>query len=338
MKKTLLIDARMIESVGHGIAQYVTDLADSMSGHWGDWQPVFLISDQCPSNHRIRSYETVASEVPFLSKAEPWRLSKEIKKLSPQAFLSPSFSSLWKYPCPHWIICHDLNHLQFGNFLQRQYYRWLLLPALKSAKGTATVSNTAKKELEHWMELEGNPRSFQVIPNVVRPFSIGKNPTPLKEFFFCLSNSKPHKNVEWLRLLHDRAHAQGCVPMISNVGGSTGGWNAIKDLKTDQIGLFYSEAKAFFFPSLYEGFGRPPVEAALMGTLPVVSDIPVHREALRGVKEAIFLPLHEEGKWIQAMLELSGKPKIFISQESKNWILQEYSSERQREAFKKFFP
>ncbi len=326
----------MIESVGHGIAQYVADLADSMHGHWGNWNPVFLLSENCPKNHSIRSYPHEFSKIPFLSKMEPFSLPREIRKLSPQAFLSPSFSSLWRYPCDHWMICHDLNHLQFGNFLQRQYYKRLLLPALRSAQGVATVSASAKKELEHWMELEGKARSFEVVPNVVKPLSIGKNPSAFPNYFFCLSNSKPHKNVEWLRLLHRRAFENGANEMISNVGGTVDGWNRVSNLSNDAIGALYAGAKAFFFPSLYEGFGRPPLEAALLGTIPVVSDIPVHREALQGVKEAIFLPLHEEDAWVKTMMDLSTQPKIPVSTSSRNWILETYSSKKQRESFLRF--
>lgn len=320
-----------------------------MHGHWGNWNPIFLLSENCPVDHPIRSHPHEFSKVPFLSKMEPFFLPREIRKLSPQAFLSPSFSSLWSYPCPHWMICHDLNHLQFGNFFQRQYYRRLLFPALRSAQGIATVSKTAKKELEHWMELEGQARSFQVIPNVMRAFPLGKNPSPHTDYFFCLSNSKPHKNVQWLRLLHQRAHERGASPMISNVGSggndsmnnSTGrsldGWNVLSNLPPDAIGALYAGSKAFFFPSLYEGFGRPPLEAALLGTIPVVSDIPVHRESLQGVKEAIFLPLHDEEAWIKTMIDLSIQPKLSVSPSSRNWILETYSSEKQRESFLRFF-
>jgi glycosyltransferase involved in cell wall biosynthesis len=226
--------------------------------------------------------------------------------------------------------------LQFGSFPQRQYYRWLLFPALKTARQVATVSHTAKKELEHWMELEGLPKSFAVIPNVVTPNPIGQNPTNLQNFFFCLSNSKPHKNVEWLRLQHQAAFARGGLPMVANVGGNLEEWRAVKPNR-EEIGALYAEARAFFFPSLYEGFGRPPVEAALLGTLPVVSDIPVHREALAGVKETIFLPLHDEQLWVQTMLELSEKPKIMVSEQSRNWILQQYSPAAQRAAFLNFW-
>lgn len=336
MKKTLLIDARMITDIGHGIAQYVEDLAHSMAGHWGDWEPLYLVAANCPPQHPIRKYPHQVSAIPFLAKLEPWQLAKEIRKIQPDAFLSPSFSSLWRYPCPHYVICHDLNHLQFGSFPQRQYYRWLLFPALNTARAVATVSDTAKKELEHWMELEGRPKTFAVIPNVVQPIPIGKNPTALENFFFCLSNSKPHKNVEWLRLQHRQAFAQGALPMIANVGGDQKEWRVVKPSRAE-IGALYASAKAFFFPSLYEGFGRPPVEAALLGTLPVVSDIPVHREALAGVKEAIFLPLHDEQLWVKTMVELSQKPRITVSAESRQWVLEKYSPEAQRTAFLQFW-
>jgi glycosyltransferase involved in cell wall biosynthesis len=45
-----------------------------------------------------------------------------------------------------------------------------------------------------------------------------------------------------------------------------------------ELKSLYAHATAFVFPSLYEGFGLPPLEAMICGCPVIVSDIPPHRE------------------------------------------------------------
>ncbi|MDO5402470.1 MAG: glycosyltransferase, partial [Eubacteriales bacterium] len=49
----------------------------------------------------------------------------------------------------------------------------------------------------------------------------------------------------------------------------------------------YKHCKAFIFPSFYEGFGIPPMEALCMGAPIVISDIPVLRQIYKGAAHYI---------------------------------------------------
>jgi glycosyltransferase involved in cell wall biosynthesis len=58
-------------------------------------------------------------------------------------------------------------------------------------------------------------------------------------------------------------------------------------------------AAALVFPSRYEGFGLPPVEALACGTPALVSDLPAVREATAG--GAVYLPVGDVAMWADAL-------------------------------------
>jgi glycosyltransferase involved in cell wall biosynthesis len=62
----------------------------------------------------------------------------------------------------------------------------------------------------------------------------------------------------------------------------------------DELACYYHHAEAFIFPSLYEGFGIPLVEAFASGCPVIASDIPVFRE-VAGSAALYFDPLSEDG-------------------------------------------
>lgn len=70
-------------------------------------------------------------------------------------------------------------------------------------------------------------------------------------------------------------------------------------LQDGDLPALMSGAAGFVFPSLYEGFGLPPVEAMSCGAPALVSDIPVHHESTWEL--ATFVPCRDVGAWAEAM-------------------------------------
>ncbi|MEM0195265.1 MAG: glycosyltransferase family 1 protein [Thermoplasmatales archaeon] len=73
-----------------------------------------------------------------------------------------------------------------------------------------------------------------------------------------------------------------------------------KSLRSEQIAYFYSNAKAFIFPSFYEGFGHPILEAQHVGCPLILNNIPVFHEVsgdcalfFNGTVEDLFLKMKE---------------------------------------------
>lgn len=106
-----------------------------------------------------------------------------------------------------------------------------------------------------------------------------------KQFYYTVSSFLPHKNlavlIYALKRLKD-ANSSGFLPLlVSGVGGGQEkelralvkqcGLDGMVRLTgfvgNDVRNLFYRECKAFLFPSIFEGFGMPPVEAMAFGTI-----------------------------------------------------------------------
>lgn len=335
-KPRVLIDARMVGATGHGISLYVAQLAEGLARLDLPYEPFYLLHNTCPQDSFLRKLPHVETNLKFLEPAELVGLPAEIRKVNAALYHSPSFSSLLVYPCPHVQTVHDLNHLHFGSLVQKIYYRTLLLRSLRKAKRALSVSECAAMEIRSWLLNHGIDRKIGVAANSIAPFPEQNDPEILRkigvepgQFFFALGNAKPHKNLAMLARAFAAARARNekLPPLVLSVGGESGkGLVYTGPLTNAAVGALLRNAKAVFSPSLYEGFGRPPVEAALAGTVPVASAIAVHHEVLDGVSEAIFVEPKNESAWADqflAMADFSGR----VSPASQAWILKRFSVE-----------
>src|SRR5689334_900476 len=96
----VIIDARMIDKIPHGIARYVTYLAKGLAQlrkaeNGLRYEPIFLVNS---SNPDLFSFQTIEMKSPFLSPKELIEIPKTLKRLGAALYHSPSFSSLWNCP------------------------------------------------------------------------------------------------------------------------------------------------------------------------------------------------------------------------------------------------
>jgi glycosyltransferase involved in cell wall biosynthesis len=122
------------------------------------------------------------------------------------------------------------------------------------------------------------------------------------KFVLCVSTLEPRKNflglIEAFNTLRGRAAKGSTVDDLKLVIVGSPGWKfepilaAMRDLTArgelvhlesvpaEEMRVLYSHAEAFVFPSNYEGFGFPPLEAMQCGTPVIASDISTHRWVL----------------------------------------------------------
>jgi len=327
--KKVVIDGRMVTPIPHGFARYVARLAEGLRQVLASqravvaplYEPIFLVNHQTAPG-AFGDFKTVTIKSEFLNPKELFEIPKYLYALGADLYHSPTFSSLLFSPCPWLLTIHDLNHLQFGDVQERLYYRWILKRFAKKAKGLLTVSRFSQHEIANWTRLPR--RNIEIVPNALDP-NLYRKPDPVLtrqvldrfgleagKFFFCLSNNKPHKNVA---LLVSAYAALGPTPrtlgkhwplVLTMKGMCSTPINGVMELgsTTDaETHILMHAAGAIVFPSLYEGFGLPPVEAASIGVPLILSDIAPHQEALTDLAshEAVWVGAQDTDGWTHAL-------------------------------------
>ncbi len=201
-------------------------------------------------------------------------------------------------PCV--ITVCDLTTILFPQYhsqLNRWYQRIALPGMLQHADAVIAISQATKDDLV---------RSFQVDPARIpchgagrRPRSICMRPQPemleqlragtglVPPYLLAVGTLEPRKNL--IALLHAYATLPPSVPPLVLAGGQGWGNNPLAAV-IEQLGLrervrligyvpdeflpaLYSGAEFFVYPSLYEGFGLPVLEAMACGTPVITSNV-----------------------------------------------------------------
>jgi len=212
-------------------------------------------------------------------------------------------------PCPYVLTVHDMvEHMSrpWGRSGFWRALRWQLTRrVLEGAARIVAVSNFTKTEIE---KLFGIPADrIEVVYNAIdERFLRGHTSTAEREliaqryqvtypFLLYAGRISPHKNVvrmieafSALKAELEKDHIYPDLKLIiigDDLSGNpdlrrtvvrSGVQNDVRFLgfvPIEVLRIFYDEAKVFVFPSLYEGFGLPPLEAMAHGTPVVTSNV-----------------------------------------------------------------
>ncbi|NTV12468.1 MAG: glycosyltransferase family 4 protein [Desulfobulbaceae bacterium] len=197
------------------------------------------------------------------------------------ALFSPGYNAPLLITRPYIFTIHDLNHLdrpENSSFLKRLYYRLIMRRAARKAFRVLTVSEFSRRRIIEWAELD--PARVINVGNGVEPH-FNPNAAPFEPghpYLLCVGNRKVHKNETRMIEAFTRAEINPAIRLLFTGTASQQLTEIIKkfvvknrvsflgNVPEENMPGLYRGALALLFPSLYEGFGLPVIEAMACGT------------------------------------------------------------------------
>jgi len=208
---------------------------------------------------------------------------------------------------PRILTFYDFSPLQSRHRwsdLQNRLLALMVRASLRQAEAVQVISHTMRAEViaTGWVPAE---RIFVGYPEASSIFGPGSDPPSLlaryslepQAYFLSVGTLLPRKNYPTLLDAYGRWRAQSAVvnpPRLVIVGNRWQDYRAVQELHArhpnrDSIDLLenvltsdlpglYRQARALIFPSLYEGFGIPILEAMACGCPVLCSELPIFRE------------------------------------------------------------
>jgi glycosyltransferase involved in cell wall biosynthesis len=205
--------------------------------------------------------------------------------------------------CRTVVTIHDCIHLMFPQYLSgsvaHAYARASMWTAVRLSDRILTVSEASKRDILRFYDIR--EEKVDVVYNAIdERFLVPPSDEQIDRmrqryqlehpFLLYVGNIKPHKNLERLIDAFDRVRAGGLDDLrLVIIGDEISKYpplrQAVHRHRLDKhvrflgfqpatsLSVFYRLARAFVFPSLYEGFGLPPLEAMACGTPVVTSNV-----------------------------------------------------------------
>jgi glycosyltransferase involved in cell wall biosynthesis len=216
---------------------------------------------------------------------EQYELPKYLKSIGSPVLLNLCNTAPLFYKS-NLVTIHDLAVFDFPkaySFLFRNFYQFLLPAIAKRALHVFTVSQFSQKRIEEVFSIQST-----VIYNSVSDAFKPSVDTIKKKMILSVSSLDPKKNFRGLVRAFIKADLKEYQLVVI---GSNNKAFQVQDIpinhpnvvftgyvSDEELLVLYQEASMFVYPSLYEGFGIPPLEAMASGCPTLVSDIPSLRE------------------------------------------------------------
>jgi glycosyltransferase involved in cell wall biosynthesis len=326
------IDARMMGNEVRGIGRYVSKLLEHIA--LTDTENTYTVFTRKEAVGLVpKNMRTILTDVPWYGLREQRELPAIFDAEKLDLMHVPHWNAPLKLHTPLVITIHDmilwehpslrattLNPLAYAT--KYFAYRHVVSRNARKAKKILTVSESAKAAVMRTLHTPAEkivvtPLGVEPFPPTITPYSLP--PTP---YVLSVGSGYPHKNLStFFRVADDlmnddqTLHAvivgtdPAFLPKLKRQAEKIFLGNFLRvhfvGVVTDrELGALYRNARALMFTSLAEGFGLPPLEAALCGTPIIAASIDTTVETL-GADCALLVPPLDINAYIGAYHQLA---------------------------------
>ncbi len=307
------IDARFYGSLGKGLGRYTQKLIENLEKiDTENRYFVFLrkenFDEYVPKN---KNFQKVLADCQWYTLSEQLDMPKILNKYDLDLVHFPHFNVPIFYRKKFIITIHDLILLHFPttkattlNFIfywiKFLAYKIVIRNAILKSKKIISVSNFTKNDiLKHYnVPPEKISITYEAADDIEKNSALSEDEILgkygiIKPYVMYVGNAYPHKNLEALVLAYREIKNKNLQLVL--IGKEDYFYQSLKSLvkkeeinniifagfvPDEELDAIYKNALFYIFPSLYEGFGLPPLEA-MMREIPVASsDISCMKEIL----------------------------------------------------------
>lgn len=243
---------------------------------------------------------------------------------------------------------HDISPIVHKEWFSKKYALWyqFITPSiLKKSKKIITISEFSKSEILRVYKID--EKKIKVIYNgfqkMYRIIEFGnqenekiRNSIP-GNYFLYVGTIEPRKNINIILKAWEKYMKAKKDNFLVIIGSKDSGkvfaeYKLEKNnnniiikgyVPNEEMPYYYGNALALIYPSLYEGFGLPPLEAIACGTNIIISDIPVHKEIYKNI--AFYFNPHNYNELLEIMINIE---KIKFEREKLAIYAQNYNIEK----------
>ncbi len=303
------IDARFFGGEqSKGLGRYTQKLIEQLAEHDGPHTYVIFLQPESLRLWKAPNdkFSVVVAPYHWYSFAEQLGMPWKIWRARVDVMHFPHFNVPLLYRKPFIVTIHDLiiNHFPterattLGPFLYTFKHlagQWVMRHAVRFSQRIITVSEFSKHDIVNYYGID--PQKVVVTYEAADPVTPAENTNAKqileryrirKPYLLYIGNAYPHKNLEMMiDVLKELKRRQQPIPWQMVFVGREDyfyarlkqhAWSKNVDDHTvftgfvpdSELSVLYAHAEAYVFPSLYEGFGLPPLEAMTQRT-PVLS-------------------------------------------------------------------
>ena len=287
---TIYINGRFLTQPMTGVERYAYSMCKAMARLQ---QPFTIVCPQAPIH---KDYDVSGLTIVHygIGNSHFWeQCVLPLFFLGKKDYLVLSFTGLGSVLIRHKVMTvHDLSFLYNRSWFSKAYYWWyrIMTPlAIKTSKHLITVSQFSKQEIMRFypfIQEEQISVAYGAVDST-RFHRLSSVPATEHPFALAVSSIDPRKNFPML--VKAFKGIEGCLLYIvgkqNHVFSQQNGLDEelpnvrfLGRVSDEELTRLYNQAVCFIFPSIYEGFGLPLLEAMTCGCPVLASDIPVFRE------------------------------------------------------------